>query len=138
MTRFRHVLAASAMCFAVAAAPRAPQQQITPGAQPAQAVAPISLSDADGQELVLEELSARTAIQGMLSLTELELRFRNPKARRIEGRFTCTACGKRGADVHPDFNWSAGWAIAKAITGLTNCRSQLLKKRWRARNDVAL
>jgi len=39
---------------------------------------------------VLEELSARTAIHGMLSLTELELRFRNPQSRRIEGRFTCT------------------------------------------------
>jgi hypothetical protein len=36
----------------------------------------------------------------------------------IEGRFTCTACGKRGADVRSDFNWSAGWAIAKAITGV--------------------
>jgi hypothetical protein len=23
----------------------------------------------------------------------------------IEDRFTCTACGKRGADVRPDFNW---------------------------------
>jgi hypothetical protein len=57
---------------------------------------------------------------------------------RTSQRFTCTACGKRGEDVHPDFNWSAGWAIAKAITGLTNCRSQPLKKRWRARNDVAL
>ena len=43
-----------------------------------------------------------------------------------------------GSDVRPDFNWSAGWAIAKAITGLTNTRSQPLKKRWRARNDVAL
>jgi len=51
---------------------------------------PISLSDTDGQELILEELSAKTAIQGMLSLTELDLRFRNPKAKRIEGRFTCT------------------------------------------------
>jgi hypothetical protein len=38
---------------------------------------------------------------------------------RNEGRFTCTACGKRGADVRPDFNWSAGWAT---ITGLSNCR----------------
>src|ERR1051325_4741449 len=56
----------------------------------AQPPSPISLSDTDGQELILEDLSARTAIQGMLSLTELELRFRNPKARRIEGRFTCT------------------------------------------------
>jgi Flp pilus assembly protein TadD len=51
---------------------------------------PISLSDADGQELILEQLSARTAIHGMLSLTELEFRFRNPKPRRIEGRFACT------------------------------------------------
>ncbi|HEV2722717.1 MAG TPA: VIT and VWA domain-containing protein, partial [Thermoanaerobaculia bacterium] len=51
---------------------------------------PISLSDSDGQELILEDLSAKTAIQGMLSLTELDLRFRNPKAKRIEGRFNCT------------------------------------------------
>ena len=40
--------------------------------------------------MILEELSARTAIQGMLSLTELDLRFRNPKSRRVEGRFSCT------------------------------------------------
>ncbi|MCU1350386.1 MAG: hypothetical protein JWO56_3416, partial [Acidobacteria bacterium] len=52
-------------------------------------VAPISMADADGQELILEELSARAAVQGMLSLTELELRFRNPKAKRVEGRFSC-------------------------------------------------
>jgi tetratricopeptide (TPR) repeat protein len=51
---------------------------------------PITFADADGQELVLEELSVRAAIHGMLSLTELELRFRNPQSRRIEGRFTCT------------------------------------------------
>src|SRR6059058_5078152 len=87
MTRFRHVFAAFALCLAVGAAPR--PQQPAAVAQVA-AVAPISLSDADGQDLVLEELSARTAIQGMLSLTELDLRFRNPKARRIEGRFSCT------------------------------------------------
>jgi hypothetical protein len=24
----------------------------------------------------------------------------------IEDRFTCTACGERGADVRPDFNWN--------------------------------
>ena len=24
----------------------------------------------------------------------------------IEPQFTCTACGKRGADVRPDFDWS--------------------------------
>jgi hypothetical protein len=25
----------------------------------------------------------------------------------VEGRFTCSACGKRGADVRPDFNCAA-------------------------------
>jgi hypothetical protein len=24
----------------------------------------------------------------------------------IEDRFTCTACGKRGADLRPDFDWN--------------------------------
>jgi hypothetical protein len=24
----------------------------------------------------------------------------------IEARFVCTACGKRGADVRPDFYWN--------------------------------
>jgi tetratricopeptide (TPR) repeat protein len=51
---------------------------------------PITFADPDGQELIFEELSVRTAIHGMLSLTELELRFRNPQDRRIEGRFSCT------------------------------------------------
>ena len=51
--------------------------------------APIAFSDPDGQELTLDELSVKAAVHGMLSLTELELRFRNPQSRRIEGRFTC-------------------------------------------------
>jgi hypothetical protein len=25
----------------------------------------------------------------------------------IEGRFVCQVCGKRGADVRPDFNWNS-------------------------------
>ncbi|MGZ8867742.1 MAG: VIT domain-containing protein [Thermoanaerobaculia bacterium] len=50
----------------------------------------ISLSDPDGQELILEDLDVRVAIHGMLSLTELEFRFRNPQAKRMEGRFMCT------------------------------------------------
>jgi hypothetical protein len=24
---------------------------------------------------------------------------------RLQKRFICSACGKRGADVRPDFNW---------------------------------
>lgn len=84
------------VCLLVGAAPSQtshpaskPTQLITPasGAPP---LPPITFEDPDGQALILEDLSARVAIQGMLSLTELELRFRNPQSRRIEGRFTCT------------------------------------------------
>src|SRR5258708_8672646 len=104
MNRIGQLLVTSAMCLIAGATPqqeRPPVRTVKPSPRVWQAprvvaddatpaVAPISLSDTDGQELILEELSARTAIQGMLSLTELDLRFRNPKARRIEGRFSCT------------------------------------------------
>jgi tetratricopeptide (TPR) repeat protein len=58
---------------------------------PAMALAagPISLSDPDGQELLLESLSVRAAVHGMLSLTELEMEFRSPRQDIAEGRFTC-------------------------------------------------
>jgi tetratricopeptide (TPR) repeat protein len=95
--------AVSVLCVIAGAAPQviehhaAEAKTSAPMPQPevksedhAPAVAPISLADSDGQELILEELSARTAIEGMLSLTELDLRFRNPKPRQIEGRFACT------------------------------------------------
>lgn len=52
--------------------------------------APMSMSDPDGQDLVLEQLDSRVAVHGMLSLTELEFRFRNPRNARVEGRFSCT------------------------------------------------
>jgi hypothetical protein len=29
----------------------------------------------------------------------------------LEPRFVCKGCGKRGADVRPDFNWNAGGPI---------------------------
>jgi hypothetical protein len=64
--------------------------QPAPKSPAAPALPPITFADPDGQELILEEVTARAAIHGMLSLTELELRFRNPQSRRIEGRFTCT------------------------------------------------
>lgn len=67
-------------------APAPPPMKVTVAPPPA----PITFADPDGQELILEELSIRTAIHGMLSLTEMELRFRNPQSRRIEGRFSCT------------------------------------------------
>ncbi len=84
------------LLFASATPPQAPPPKPAP-APPAPIkreapppVPPITFADPDGQALILEELSVRSAIHGMLSLTELELRFRNPQERRIEGRFTCT------------------------------------------------
>ncbi|HEX8390950.1 MAG TPA: VIT domain-containing protein, partial [Longimicrobium sp.] len=50
--------------------------------------APFALSDPDGQDLTLERLDVRTAVQGMLALTEMEMRFRNPRPRVMEGRFS--------------------------------------------------
>lgn len=70
----------------LAAAPQEKPRGFTPAPPPA----PITFADPDGQELTLEDLTIRTAIHGMLSLTEMELRFRNPQSRRIEGRFSCT------------------------------------------------
>jgi Vault protein inter-alpha-trypsin domain/Carboxypeptidase regulatory-like domain len=48
---------------------------------------PLSLAAQDGQELLLDSLSIRTAVHGMLSLTELDMTFRNPKPITVEGRF---------------------------------------------------
>src|SRR6266852_24599 len=104
MNRIGQLLVTSAMCLIAGATPQqerppvrtvkpSPRMYKAPRVVPDDATpppAPISLSDTDGQGLILEELSARTAIQGVLSLTELDLHFRNPKPRRIEGRFSCT------------------------------------------------
>ena len=30
-----------------------------------------------------------------------------------DARFVCTACGKRGADVRPDFDWGKPGALTK-------------------------
>lgn len=84
------LLTAIAGLLLTAAPPRRVEVVKRAVAEEGPAVAPVTFADADGQELVLEELSARVAIHGMLSLTELEFRFRNPQERRIEGRFTCT------------------------------------------------
>ena len=50
---------------------------------------PIALSNPDGQALNLEKLDIRVATHGCLSLVEMEMVFRNPQAREIEGRFLC-------------------------------------------------
>jgi hypothetical protein len=31
----------------------------------------------------------------------------------IEPRFVCSACGKRGAEVRPDFNWDKPGAVTR-------------------------
>ena len=101
------LLLAAAVSILVGATPQVPDTGQTPGlvergrppriGTPAGEVArgstgdaAISLSDPDGQELIIEDLDVRVAIHGMLSLTEIEFRFRNPQPKRMEGRFTCT------------------------------------------------
>jgi len=54
-----------------------------------QATAPFTFSDPDGLDLDLESLTVRAAVSGPLSLTEMEMVFRNPRNRRTEGRFSC-------------------------------------------------
>ncbi len=48
---------------------------------------PLSLADPNGQGLVFEALDVRVAAHGPLALAELEMVFRNPTDRTIEGRF---------------------------------------------------
>jgi tetratricopeptide (TPR) repeat protein len=79
----RHVTRRTALLLALLAATLAP-----PAAAQEQPPAPIALSDADGQELVIEELHVRAAVHGVFSLTEMEIVFHNPHGRRMEGRFT--------------------------------------------------
>src|SRR5579862_5604467 len=48
---------------------------------------PVSLTNPDGQELALEKYDLRIAVDGPLSLTEMEMVFRNPQPKQMEGRF---------------------------------------------------
>ncbi len=48
---------------------------------------PVSLTNPDGQALDLEKYDLRVAVHGPLALTEMEMTFRNPKDRQMEGRF---------------------------------------------------
>jgi tetratricopeptide (TPR) repeat protein len=48
---------------------------------------PVSLTNPDGQALILEKYDLRVAVHGPLSLVEMEMTFRNPENRQMEGRF---------------------------------------------------
>jgi hypothetical protein len=37
------------------------------------------------------------------------------RASDIEHRFVCTACGRRGADIRPDFRWDKPGALARGF-----------------------
>jgi tetratricopeptide (TPR) repeat protein len=92
------LLLAAALSILVGATPQVESGRFRPSLNgnggrdrpPSTSPSAISLSDPDGQELILEDLDVRVAIHGMLSLTEMEFRFRNPQAKRMEGRFMCT------------------------------------------------
>ena len=44
----------------------------------------------------------------------------------IEDRFTCTACGKRGADVRPDFNWNNKVPVGAMGYGIASTPAEIL------------
>lgn len=48
---------------------------------------PVSLSNPDGQALGIERYNLRAAVHGPLALVEMEMVFRNPQDRQMEGRF---------------------------------------------------
>ncbi len=51
---------------------------------------PITLTNPDGQSMALVRYDLRAAVHGALSLVEMEMTFRNPENRQMEGRFTYT------------------------------------------------
>ncbi|MEI6233428.1 MAG: VIT domain-containing protein [Planctomycetota bacterium] len=51
---------------------------------------PITLTNPDGQALTLVKYDLRAAVHGALSLVEMEMTFRNPENRQMEGRFVYT------------------------------------------------
>jgi len=50
----------------------------------------ISMAGPDGQGLIMEKLKISLAAHGPLSLTEMDIHFRNPQNRQIEGKFKAT------------------------------------------------
>lgn len=48
---------------------------------------PVSLTNPDGQALDLQRYDLRVAVHGPLALVEMEMTFRNPENRQMEGRF---------------------------------------------------
>jgi hypothetical protein len=36
----------------------------------------------------------------------------------LEPRFVCSACGKRGADIRPDFHWDKPGLVTRAFDGI--------------------
>ncbi|MCB9705546.1 MAG: hypothetical protein H6711_26995 [Myxococcales bacterium] len=60
---------------------------VVQAAEPAQIVAPFSLTASDGTGLEIIAVDAKAVVEDPLAFTELRLVFRNPEDRQIEGRF---------------------------------------------------
>lgn len=39
----------------------------------------------------------------------------------LESRFVCKACGKRGADIRPDFDWDKQPKAYRTLSALARC-----------------
>src|ERR1700736_4172962 len=49
----------------------------------------------------------------------------------LEARFVCKACGKRGADVRPDFNWNENPVAAMGYRWCRGAPASTIRSRWR-------
>ncbi|HEY3322763.1 MAG TPA: VIT domain-containing protein [Planctomycetota bacterium] len=80
MKRKAVVLVACALLLSTIFVLRPKAVELSPGC-------PVSLTNPDGQALNLEKYDLRVAVNGPLSLVEMEMTFRNPLPKQMEGRF---------------------------------------------------
>jgi hypothetical protein len=64
------------------------EARLQPRTQRAIDAVPARLTASDGTGLAMERLRARGVVEGPLAFTELEMTFRNPTDRQLEGRFS--------------------------------------------------
>ena len=76
-------VSAALLCAFFALSPSRPRAATLEGC-------PISLTNPDGQSLTMVRYDLRVAAHGALSLVEMEMTFRNPENRQMEGRFVYT------------------------------------------------
>jgi hypothetical protein len=77
-----------------------------------------------GLRVPVQILAARTPLAPAsppIGCRGIFARDRSPRLSDLEPQFTCSACGKRGADVRPDFNWNRSTVPAMGYRNTAQC-----------------